>query len=100
MNITIESIKNKIEKRIFEKSDAYFYLSSNITIDEIRELIKKVSELNINGIRPCARLYSPTVLQVSWCFMPRRTIMEYLNNLDPIMDPEIFLDTYFKYINR
>lgn len=97
MNDLMTKINEGIVDRMTYKYDAYFDLPENINTDQIKELIKYVSELNINDTQIYARLYTPNRLQVFWDTCPRRSNMEYLCNLPIIMDPKVCLQCYEKW---
>ena len=96
MDHLLIDIKKGITDRITYKYDAYFDLPNDMKLDQIKELIKGVSEININNTEIHARLYTPNRLQVFWDISPRRSTMEYLYNLPIIMDPQLCLQCYEK----
>jgi hypothetical protein len=94
MNTLLIEITKSVSCRMKYKYDAYFDLPTETTLDQIKELIRKISEMIVDEVPLHARLYSPHKLQVFWNFLPRRNIIEYLNDLSPIMDPGVLLKCY------
>ena len=74
----ITTILNGIEQRKQQhKTDAYFDLPKEITIDQIK-LLQKMIENNQSKVDLKCRLYSRYRLQVYWDGCPRRNTIEYL----------------------
>ena len=95
----IEIVKKGIHPRIGRSTDAYFDLPENITLEQIIEIMSKISELNIRGEQIYSRLYTPIRLQVYWRLSPRRSPKEHLARVGPIFDPEEMLKFYDKKID-
>lgn len=82
MDILLEEIKRGIGTRKREfKSDAYFDLPDDITIEQIKELQQKIDNDKIR-----CRLYTPKQLQVHWDFGARRNPIEVSLNIRAIHD--------------
>lgn len=64
------------------KSDAYFDLPKDLTIDQIKHLQKTIESTDQTG----CRLYARYRLQVWWSERPRRNTFEFLDNSLPIHD--------------
>lgn len=83
MELLLSTIFKGIEARKSNcKNDAYFDLPEDLTIDQIKQLQKTIESTN----QTKCRLYSRYRLQVYWDYMPKRSIDEFLYNLDATHD--------------
>jgi hypothetical protein len=100
MDKLINDIKIDVESRPPSKYDAYLDLSESLTMDEIKEIIKKVSGTEINKNIVEARLFAPRKLQVYWVKPPRTCPFERMLDIGPITDPDTFMKYWKQFYSK